>query len=63
VERGAGQRAAQALVALLPPALQGPPLNMMRASLHPDGFAAITANFDDWGRYLVDTLQRGQQFG
>ncbi len=49
---------AQALVALLPPALQGPPLNMMRASLHPDGFAAITANFDDWGRYLVDALQR-----
>jgi hypothetical protein len=28
---------AQALVALLPPALQGPPLNMMRASLHPAG--------------------------
>lgn len=50
---------AQALVALLPPALQGPPLNMMRASLHPDGFAALTVNFDDWGRYLVDTLQRG----
>lgn len=49
---------AQALVALLPPALQGPPLNMMRASLHPDGFAAHTANFDEWGRYLVDTLQR-----
>lgn len=52
-------RAAQALVALLPPALQGPPLNLMRASLHPDGFAAHTANFDDWGRYLVDALQRG----
>jgi transcriptional regulator with XRE-family HTH domain len=51
-------RAAQALVALLPPALQGPPLNIIRASLHPQGFAAITANFDDWGRYLVDTLQR-----
>jgi transcriptional regulator with XRE-family HTH domain len=49
---------AQALVALLPPALQGPPLNMMRAGLHPDGFAAHTANFDEWGRYLVDTLQR-----
>lgn len=52
-------RAAQALVALLPPALQGPPLNLMRASLHPEGFAAHTANFDDWGRYLVDALQRG----
>ena len=51
-------RAATGLVALLPPALQGPPLNIMRASLHPQGFAAVTANFDDWGRYLVDTLQR-----
>ena len=51
-------RAAQGLVALLPPALQGPPLNLMRASLHPQGFAAHTANFDDWGRYLVDALQR-----
>lgn len=51
-------RAARGLVALLPAALQGPPLNMMRASLHPDGFAALTANFDDSGRYLVDTLQR-----
>ena len=51
-------RAAQALVALLPPALQGPPLNLMRASLHPEGFAAHTANFDDWGRYLVEALQR-----
>lgn len=51
-------RAAQGLVALLPPALLGPPLNLMRASLHPQGFAAHTANFDDWGRYLVDALQR-----
>lgn len=51
--------AAQRLVSLLPPALQGPPVNMMRASLHPQGFAAHTENFDDWGRYLVDALQRG----
>lgn len=51
-------RAALAMVALLPGPLQGPPLNMMRASLHPQGFAALTANFDDWGRYLVETLQR-----
>ena len=49
---------AMGLVALLPPALQAPPMNMMRASLHPDGFAAHTANFAEWGRYLVDTLQR-----
>ena len=51
-------RAAQALVALLPPALQVLPLNIFRASLHPQGFAAHTANFDQWGRYLLDTLAR-----
>ena len=50
--------AAQGLIGLLPPALRDPPLNLMRASLHPDGFSAHTDNFDDWGRYLVDTLQR-----
>ncbi|MBP6903302.1 MAG: helix-turn-helix transcriptional regulator [Burkholderiaceae bacterium] len=46
------------LVRALPPELAAPPLNMMRASLHPQGFAAITANFADWGGYLVDALQR-----
>lgn len=46
------------LVQLLPPELAGPPLNMMRASLHPQGFAAITANFAEWGGYLIDALQR-----
>ncbi len=50
--------AAQALVALLPPALLQPPLNMFRASLHPQGFAARTSNFADWGGYLVDMLAR-----
>lgn len=53
-----GSRAAHNLIALLPPRLRQPPLNMMRASLHPEGFAAHTANFDDWGGYLVDALQR-----
>lgn len=51
--------AALRLVGLLPPGLLGPPVNMMRASLHPQGFAAHTENFDDWGRYLLDALQRG----
>lgn len=50
--------AAQSLVALLPEALARPPLNIFRVSLHPEGFAAVTANFDEWGRHLVDTLQR-----
>ncbi|MEK8051537.1 helix-turn-helix transcriptional regulator [Ideonella sp. DXS22W] len=50
--------AAQALVGLLPPELLGPPLNILRASLHPRGFAAATANFAEWGGYLVEGLQR-----
>lgn len=50
--------AAQRLVSLLPAELAGRPTNMFRASLHPDGFAAFTANFDVWGSYLVDQLTR-----
>ena len=51
-------RAARALAALLPAPLQGPPLNVIRAGLHPAGFAKITVNFDDWGGHLIDVLQR-----
>lgn len=49
-------RAAGALVALLPPRLTTPALNIFRASLHPEGFAAITENFSEWGRHLLDEL-------
>lgn len=49
-------RAAGALVALLPPKLTTPALNIFRASLHPEGFAAITENFGEWGRHLLDEL-------
>ena len=52
--------AAQRMMALLPPALAAPPVNMMRASLHPDGFAAATLNFDDWARHLLHELERAQ---
>jgi hypothetical protein len=31
---------------------------VIRAGLHPDGFAAVTVNFDDWGGHLIDVLQR-----
>lgn len=49
--------AAQRLVATLPGELVRP-LNMFRANLHPDGFAAITTNFDEWATYLVGQLHR-----
>jgi transcriptional regulator with XRE-family HTH domain len=51
-------RAAQRLVELLPAPLRSPPLNVFRISLHPQGFAAHTANFDQWGTYLLDTITR-----
>jgi transcriptional regulator with XRE-family HTH domain len=48
---------ASRLTATLPAEL-ATPMNMFRASLHPDGFAAITANFDEWGAYLLSQLHR-----
>lgn len=50
--------AAKALVGHLPAFLHGPPLNVFRASLHPEGMAAWTLNFPAWGRYLLDELER-----
>ena len=50
--------AAQRLVALLPAHLRTPRLNIFRASLHPEGFAAHTANFDEWAGYLLEALRR-----
>jgi len=51
-------RAAQALTAGLPVHLRTPQVNVIRAGLHPDGFAKVTVNFDDWGGHLIDVLQR-----
>jgi transcriptional regulator with XRE-family HTH domain len=51
--------AAQRMVGVLPPALaQAQPLNIIRIGLHPDGMAAHTANFDEWGGYMLRELQR-----
>ena len=50
-------RAAATLTNLLPMSLCEP-LNLFRASLHPDGFAKFTRNFDEWGTYLVNQLRR-----
>jgi transcriptional regulator with XRE-family HTH domain len=51
-------RAAGALVAGLPDHLLGPPLNVFRVCLHPDGLAAATRNFDEWASYLLHQLHR-----
>jgi transcriptional regulator with XRE-family HTH domain len=51
-------RAAVRMIEGLPPALLGPPANVFRACLHPDGLAARTRNFPDWAAYLLDQLRR-----
>lgn len=50
--------AAQGLTGLLSPALAVPPLNIFRVSLHPQGMAAHTSNFVEWGSYMLDALHR-----
>jgi transcriptional regulator with XRE-family HTH domain len=49
---------ALSLVRDLPEALLGPPLNVYRACLHPDGLAPRTRNFDEWATYLLQQLHR-----
>ncbi len=51
-------QSASRLVAMLPAKLREPTVNMMRASLHPEGFAAVTANFAEWGTHVVKELSR-----
>ena len=50
--------AAALLTGSLPEHLLGPPLNVFRACLHPDGLAGVTLNFPEWCGYLVGQLQR-----
>lgn len=50
--------AASALTAGLPEELLGPPVNVYRLSLHPDGLAGRTLNFGEWAGYLLHQLQR-----
>ncbi len=50
--------AARRLVELLPPELRTEPINMFRASLHPEGLARFTTNFDHWCPYLRRQLDR-----
>lgn len=50
--------AASALTAGLPAELLGPPANIYRLSLHPDGLAGRTLNFREWAAYLLHQLRR-----
>ena len=49
---------AQRMVDGVPDELIGPPTNVFRVSLHPDGLAARTRNFPEWAAYLLGQLHR-----
>ena len=51
-------QAADLLAELVPAELAGPPFNLFRAGLHPDGLAAHTTNLTEWGGYLLRQLHR-----
>lgn len=42
----------------LPQHLAGPPLNMLRATLHPDGMASQIRNFEQWRAHVVRRVRR-----
>jgi transcriptional regulator with XRE-family HTH domain len=50
--------AAGRLAGTLPRHVAGPPLNVFRACLHPDGLAAATVNFAEWADHLLGHLHR-----
>ena len=50
-----GNGPAGLLAAAVPPELAG---NVFRASLHPDGLAAHTTNFEEWALHLLAQLRR-----
>lgn len=50
--------AALRMTAGLPDHVKKPVPNIFRIGLHPQGLAACTSNFDEWGRYMVGELER-----
>lgn len=51
-------RGAMAFTAGVAAHLLGPPLNVYRLTLHPDGMSRHIENLDEWGTYLLGTLAR-----
>jgi transcriptional regulator with XRE-family HTH domain len=51
-------QAGMALSSGLPAHLAGPPMNIYRVSLHPDGMAARTTNFTEWAGQMLAQLRR-----
>src|SRR5260370_41620191 len=51
-------QAAPLLLDGVPEHLLGPPMNVFRLCLHPDGLARRTLNFPEWSAYLLGELRR-----
>jgi transcriptional regulator with XRE-family HTH domain len=54
----AANAAATRLIAGIAPELMTPPVNVMRAALHPKGLAPRTANLLEWRGHLLERLRR-----
>jgi transcriptional regulator with XRE-family HTH domain len=54
----AANRSLQLFTQHLPADLLEPPVNVLRASLHPDGMASRILNYGEWRGHLVDRLRR-----
>lgn len=51
-------QSAAAVTGNVPEELLGPPINVFRLCLHPDGLARHTLNFPEWSGYLLGQLHR-----
>lgn len=54
----ATNRAMSRFLAAVPDTLRGPPLNMLRASLHPDGMGPQLCNYAQWRAHIVRRIRR-----
>ena len=54
----AANRSVQLFTQHLPAHLLDPPVNVLRASLHPDGMTSRILNYGEWREHLVDRLRR-----
>jgi transcriptional regulator with XRE-family HTH domain len=54
----AWNRAIAPLLSCVAPALQQPPINVLRNSLHPDGMASRIANLREWRAHVFARLRR-----
>jgi transcriptional regulator with XRE-family HTH domain len=54
----AANRPAARLMEAVPPAMRRPPVNVLRASLHPEGLAPQIVNFAEWRAHVLARLGR-----